>query len=206
MKQNAPIRYYVNLFEGKWDKSLDRRVEACDAYAYAVNTYGIEVKAHFKDLYQTQNFKDHQWGVILGVGNEKIAPEWLDYRNTSVPLSLARNNIDLDTQYEIYEQGLDIYTLNGNIKHINASSLRVCHITQAYHEDGTPRSMEEQIRWLQDKERPNINVEEDGRIHVRSRCYITKAMLIGLLKSNPPPLTVAELREIADHNERRDAR
>ena len=174
MKENASLRYYVNFFEGKWDKSLDRRIEACEAYAHAINNFGPDAKAQFKDSYQQQNFKENQWRVIYLVGSDVLAPEWLDYRNYSIPLSLVANKVNMDTQYDIYENGIDLYTIDGNTRHVDAKALRVKDINQLFKENGEQRTMEEQIQWLEDRQHPNINVMEDGSLHVHHRCYINK--------------------------------
>jgi len=181
-------------------ESAESRIAACKIYADEVNKMGTEAKHAFQLLPRFKNWTQYQWRFVLMVGCGVIDPVWLDFKNISIPLSFANRNVNKSAQRSIYRSGLELYNVNGETYTVIPQKLEVRHIIQAYNENGTRRSLKEQIAWLRGKEVPNLEFVSKGVLRVRHACYLDKTELLNLICDPMSGISVADIIEYRKNN------
>lgn len=198
--KNKSLLEKTNEFSNMWMESVESRIQAAKVYANTVNTLGTEAKHAFQLLPRFKNWTQRQWRFVYLVGSGVIDPVWLDFKTIAVPLALADRKVNLSAQRSINRTGVEIYNVQGELYIVQPMKLEVRHIIQAYNEDGTPRSMKDQLKWLKSKEVENLEWVSKGTLRVRHGCYIEKAELLKLICDPMSNISVADIIEYRRNN------
>ena len=196
MKSNKKsLQEQTNSFSTMWMESAEKRLAACKVYAETVNKLGTEAKHAFQLLPRFKNWTLRQWRFIYLIGSGAIDPVWMDHKTVSVPLAFAARSVNVSAQRSISRTGLELYNLRGEAYTVLPVALEVRHIVQAYKEDGTRRTIKEQIEWLKSKELKNLEIIGKGVLRVRHGCYIDKEELLGVICDPAMGISVADIIE-----------
>jgi len=187
----------LKSFVTSWSSSVTSRLRACRIYADAVNTKDLDAKYQFRALPAFKNWSPKQWRLIELIGSGVVSPCYLDYKHPGIPISLANNNVGIEQQEFIFENGLQLADMAGNVKRVALKNLQDHHVCQAFKPDGTPRTVEEQIAWLKAHEHDNIVVFDNGVIRIRHACHITPEQLFSILTGDCAPLGAEALMAAA---------
>lgn len=200
---NRTIKKSLRAFVASWGSSVASRLRAARIYADAANEGNTEAKAQFWALKGFEQWADQQWSLLYWIGSGVILPELINVKNISVALQFAYRHVRLEMQRQIFEHGLRIANISGVIRVIEFKKIHEQHITQVFKEDGTERTIAEQIAWLKSKQRENIEVLSNGNIRVRHACIILLSKLYEFLCSERCPLGAAALMAAANAQARR---
>lgn len=194
------LAYYVRHFATLWGKSLQQRATACKFYADAVNSGNLLAQVAFQAIDGFTNLRPKQWRLMRLVGSGVIIPEYLDAHDAAVPNCMARCKVSHEDQKDIWNNGLAVGTLSGRTVVKTMDTLQAHHIAQVYIQStGNKRSVQAQVKWLEEHVRPNLEVLDHSVLRVGHACFISKDELANLL---PELFTSAELTTIARNNKR----
>ena len=211
-------KQYIKSFLAAWGASVVARIKAAKIYAAAANTKQSGVKAQFWMLPGFDNWSEDKWSLLYHIGNNDISPVFIDVDDPSVPISMHTHKIPIPLQEDIFQHGMTVATITGRSKHLRYSKMRQHHIDLKYKNytqlpaDATTcveRTHQEQIAWLESRERSNVYVRGDGDIQVGHGCKITKQQLISLLSggpsgNDPVPLGIEVLQAVITRLSRRN--
>ena len=203
MAGKRTIKKSLQAFVSSWGHSITSRLRAARIYADAANAGNTEAKAQFWALDGFKHWTAQQWSLLYWIGSGVLSPKFIDSKDLSVPLAFAYKNVRMEMQNMIFDHGLKIANINGTLREIEFKKIHQQHISQAFKDNGEERTIEEQVQWLKDKERKNVEVLENGNIRIRHACILTPTDLFELLCSNPPPLGVEALIAAANRQARR---
>lgn len=182
------VAYYTKRFNRYWTASLESRYIASTYYAQAKSTLSGTNQQAFRNNEADKNFTDSQWGVIGLVGANVIIKEYLDCPKPGIPIVMARLKVKIVDQVDIWHNGLEMTTIGGGTKTVMIPAMRESDICQVFKADGSRRTPEEQVKWLEDLVRPALEVLENHSIYVAHRMYIQPEKLVELLIGPIPPL------------------
>jgi hypothetical protein len=183
-------------FTIKWNDSIETRYKAACIYAEACNELSYEASSAFKSLKCFANWKHSQWRLLYYIGSGAIPKCYLDFHCVSVPLALRLRGVSYEEQEEIYNKGLNLADISGKVRNVKMRDIQVKHILQVWDTNGQKRSILQQLKWLQDRQKANFDVLPDGTVRVNHRCYITPATMVQLLSTRPYPVKKAALAEV----------
>ena len=192
---NDSIKETINQFTATWEASVALRTQACEIYAKAINEGGTKVKEAFQRTPRFKNWTQHQWRFVYLVGCGAIDPVLVDFKNISVPIALADHNVNTSAQRSIHRSGLEMYTVNGEKITVALQHLKVGHICQVYKEDGTMRTVEEQKKYILDKQKDNVEIVSKGLARVNHGCYLDKAAILDIVNNPAFGLSISEIIE-----------
>ena len=192
---NDSIKETINQFTATWEAAVALRQQACEIYAKAVNEGGTKVKEAFQRTPRFKNWTQHQWRFVYLVGCGAIDPVLMDFKNISVPIALADHNVNPSAQRSIHRSGLELYTVQGEKITIALQHLKVGHICQVYKEDGTMRTKDEQIKFILDKQKDNIEIISKGLLRVNHGCYLDKEAVLKVITDPAFGLSIADIIE-----------
>lgn len=192
------IQYFLSRFSSRWTPTLDGRYQASRYYAQARNQLDNSALQAFYSSDVGKNFTNGQWAVMWLVGSDIIMKEYLDCKAVGVPIAMARLKVSKADQEDIWNNGLVLAVHGGGFRHTTVPAMRESDICQVFKADGSKRTPEEQIKWLDDLLRPMLEVLENHSIHVKGRTNITPEETAKLLVTYPFPVTSGVLRASAD--------
>jgi len=166
----------IKRFQAAWHSSAEDRMRGARIYTRAVDEFDLGARSAFHDLVDFQNWTAMQWRLLYHIGAGNIAPEYMDFARPSLPLSMYRRNLSIDTQLDIFDNGLALADITGKVRTVKLRYLQDKHLVQVFDDNGHRRSIIQQLKWLQDHQKPNFEVLRDGRLRVRHACIITQAM------------------------------
>lgn len=202
------INSAIKQFTTYWNKAVELRFKAAKIYAAACNQWDYGARNAFKGLTDFSSWTREQWNLLYFIGSVTtvkdahgndiergiIPPCYIGFARPSLPLCMRRHKVPYTDMEKLFKEGAILADINGKQKLIQIRYLQNKHIRQLYDENGHKRSILQQLKWLRDHQRPNIEVLDGGIIHVHHRCYINKETLLKVLtESDNPPLTAAEL-------------
>ena len=195
---NHSIDYYTNKFVSLWSKANAFRVKAARFYAEACNRKTLDAAHAFEALSGFQDWTPEQWKRIYLIGSGTILSEYIDAPNPAIARVMAKHKVSFDDQLEIFTNGLEIATLTGHTTTIRLEKLQEHHIAQVFIQaTGEHRSIEDQVQFMRERVRPNLEVLESHSIRVKHACHISPEQLTELLTTEPYPLDAAALMAIA---------
>ena len=151
---NASLRAFV----ASWGSSVTSRLRAAKIYADAANSKNTDAKAKFWALPEFANWTQQQWALLYWIGSGVLSPDYLDVHNLAVPLALVHHNVRLEMQEVIVTQGLKLARINGTVRDLPYKLIQQKHIYQVFKDNGEERTVEEQVQWLKDHEKQNVEV------------------------------------------------
>ena len=196
------INQYLKSFTAAWGSSVTARIKAAKLYAAACNTKNTEAKAQFWQLPGFEEWTEAQWSALYYIGNSAMSPVFLDVKEPCVPITMVTHHLSVETQEDIYTNGLTVATIIGGTKHISYKYIQSKHIDLAFKPCGAPRTHEEQVKWLKDHERPNW-VIIPGALRVNHACFISSEELFRILDSDDSLLGVEALQALITRKTRR---
>ena len=203
---NHSIDYYTNKFVNLWAKANAFRVKAARVYAEACNKKTLDAKYAFRALEGFQDWTEEQWKRIYLIGSGVILSEYIDAPDPAITRVMAKYKVSFDDQLEIFTNGLEIATLAGNTTVIRLEKLQEHHIAQAFIEaTGEHRSIEDQVQFMRERVRENLEVLENHSISVRHACHISPEQVYNLLTQETCVLDSAALMAAAQVRARLDA-
>lgn len=167
------IKEAMDFFVSKWGESVDSRLEACKAYAKAVDMNSRTAYTTFHSLPRFKHWTRRQWNFVYFVGRNRIDPVYIDFKTPSIPLMFAARKVPLAVQRSIARAGLDVANLRGEVINVPLISLQVKQVEQVFDEKGKKRTVEEQKDWIKKHQRPNFEVVDDVLI-VHHSCNISR--------------------------------
>lgn len=195
---NHSIDYYTSKFISLWAKANAFRVKAARIYAEACNRKTLDAAHAFEALPGFQDWTPEQWKRIYLIGSGTILSEYIDAPNPAIARVMAKHKVSFDDQLEIFTNGLEIATLTGHTTTIRLEKLQEHHIAQVFIQaTGEHRSIEDQVQFMRERVRPNLEVLESHSIRVKHACHISPEQLTELLTTEPYPLDAAALMAIA---------
>jgi len=200
------LDYYLTHFVNTWGKSLDQRLKASRYYAEAINTDNAFARYSFENLPDFKEWTKKQWRLVYLVGSGVIIPEYLDVHNPGIGIVMARYKVSQVDQADILGNGLHMATITGGQKVVQIKNMEEHHIAQVFIADGSKRSHADQVKWLKDLVRPNLEVLDNHCVRVAHACHISPAELSKLLTTKPFPLSADALMALAQTVSRRAAR
>jgi hypothetical protein len=200
---NRTIKKSLRAFVASWGSSVASRLRAAKIYADAANAGTTETKAQFWALKGFEQWTGQQWSLLYFIGSGVILPEFIDARNISVALQFNYKHIRYEMQQQIFKHGLKIANINGTLRTIEFKRLHEKHINQVFKEDGTERTISEQVEWIKSQQRDNIEALSNGSTRIRHACIITPEKLYEFLCSEKCPLGAAALMAAANAQARR---
>lgn len=195
---NHSIDYYTSKFVSLWAKANAFRVKAARIYAEACNRKTLDAAHAFEALPGFHDWTPEQWKRIYLIGSGTILSEYIDAPNPAIARVMAKHKVSFDDQLEIFTNGLEIATLTGHTTTIRLEKLQEHHIAQVFIQaTGEHRSIEDQVQFMRERVRPNLEVLESHSIRVKHACHISPEQLTELLTTEPYPLDAAALMAIA---------
>lgn len=185
---NKSINASLRAFVASWGSSVTSRLRAAKIYADAANSKNTDAKAKFWALQEFANWTPQQWALLYWIGSGVLSSKYLDVHNLAVPLALVHRNVRLEMQEHIVNHGLQLARINGTIRELPYKLIQQKHITQVFKENGEERTIEEQVQWLKDHEKQNIEVLANGNVRIRHACVMTPTDLFNILSSEYQPL------------------
>ena len=187
---NHSIDYYTSKFISLWAKANAFRVKAARIYAEACNRKTLDAAHAFEALPGFQDWTPEQWKRIYLIGSGTILSEYIDAPNPAIARVMAKHKVSFDDQLEIFT--------NGHTTTIRLEKLQEHHIAQVFIQaTGEHRSIEDQVQFMRERVRPNLEVLESHNIRVKHACHISPEQLTELLTTEPYPLDAAALMAIA---------
>ena len=197
---NASLRAFV----ASWGSSVTSRLRAAKIYADAANSQNTDAKAKFWALPEFKNWTQQQWRLLYCIGSGILSPKYLDVHNLAVPLSLVSNNVRIEMQDHIVTNGLKLARINGTIRELPYKLVQQKHISQCFKDNGEERTVEEQVQWLKDHEKQNVEVLANGNVRIRHACVLTPTDLFNILSDEHSPLGPEALMAIVTRQTRRN--
>lgn len=189
------LKEAVAQFAMKWEASVALRLEACKIYADAIDSGSRAAKDEFENIPRFRNWTQKQWRFVYLSGKGLIDPQLVDYKNISVPIAFADRLVKPAVQRSIFRAGLEMYTVRGELITVKFKDLKVGHIYQVFDEDGNRRSMEEQIKYILDQQKPNVEVVSKGLLLVHHGCYLHKEELLDIITNPALGISIADIIE-----------
>ena len=192
------IKSSVKRFISAWNKSVELKYEAAVIYAEACDTWSLDAKRAFHDLATFSAWTPMQWTLLYYIGKNVIPACYINFVRPTLPLAMRRHKVSYEEMEQIYYHGANLADINGKLRNVSVRVLQIFHISQLFDEEGHRRSVLQQMKFINDRQTPNYEVLDDGTIHVRHHCYITKTALIKILTDpDKQPLSASELFMLA---------
>ena len=202
------LKSYIRSFIACWTSSVASRLRGAKVYADAVNSSDLNAKYEFQSLEGFEKWTPQMWNLLYQIGSGILSPRFLEVKAPSIPLCLGRHSVPISRQEQILGNpesedeaeklgGLDVARINGTTRRVAYKALKVCQINQVFKNDGTERTVAEQVAWLREHNRPNAAVLEDGTIRVYHNCTIRPEQLYQILTHQPFPLSSSALMAAA---------
>ena len=174
------LNYAIKRFQAAWHSSAENRMRAARVYTRAVDEFDLSARQAFHELVDFQNWTPMQWRLLYHIGAGTIAPEYMDFARPSLPLSMQRRGLKIDQQLDIFDNGLVLADITGKMRTVKLRYLLDKHLAQVFDDKGHRRSVIQQLKWIQDQQKPNCEVLPDGRVRIRHACILTTAMITRL--------------------------
>ena len=171
------LNYAIKRFQAAWHSSAEDRMRAARVYTRAVDEFDLNARQAFHELVDFQNWTAMQWRLLYHIGAGNIAPEYMDFARPSLPLSMQRRGLPVGLQQDIFDNGLVMTDITGKQRIVKLRYLLDKHLAQVFDDKGRRRSVLNQIKWMQDHQKPNCEVLADGRVRIRHACILTSAMV-----------------------------
>ena len=207
----------VKRFLVSWNQSSNLRYLSAKIYSRACDEWNTMAKSTFKGLEEFSSWRPTQWTLLYFIGkcievkdeavkNDTWDPEeqtgvvsevYMNFNRPTIPLAMRRKNITIAEQERLFHNGAILSDINGKPRHVSIRYMQIKDLNQLYDNNGHKRSIIDQIKWLQNNQKPNFEILADGTIHVKHNCFITPNMMEKLLGTAPYPLKATTLFQLA---------
>jgi hypothetical protein len=199
------IKTSLNAFVSAWGASVTSRLRAAKIYADAANKGNTDAKAQFWALKGFENWTAQQWSLLYAIGSGILSPLFIDAKDLSVPLAMVHKNVRIEMQVQIFKHGLMAAKLDGSVHTIPYKLVHQKHISQVFKDNGEERTVDEQVQWLLENQKENIEPLTNGCWRVRHGCILTPDDIYRIIAhEDNAPLGAEALIAVATQQARRN--